>query len=91
MPEILDVKLLDETISVSSRDAIATARRLAREEGLFVGISSGASAFAALQVNIVATRIIYQYFPFLVLSALLRKASLWASLLVHQLAALQVN
>lgn len=51
VPEILDVKLLDETISVSSKDAIATARKLTREEGLFSGISSGASAFAAFQVR----------------------------------------
>ena len=42
--------MIDEIIQVSNDDAIATARRLAREEGILVGISAGAAAFAALQV-----------------------------------------
>ncbi len=50
VPAVLDTKLIDEVIQVSNDDAIATARRLPREEGLLVGISSGAAVFAALKV-----------------------------------------
>jgi cysteine synthase A len=50
VPGVLDVSLVDEVIQVSNDQAIATARRLPLEEGLFVGISSGAAVFAALQV-----------------------------------------
>lgn len=50
IPDVLDLSCLDEIIQVSDDDAAATARRLAREEGIFAGISSGAAAFAALQV-----------------------------------------
>jgi cysteine synthase A len=50
VPSILDTSIIDEVIQVSNDDAIETARRLAREEGLFVGISSGAAVVAALQV-----------------------------------------
>jgi cysteine synthase A len=50
VPEILRTDLLDEIIQVSAEDAGITARRLAREEGILVGISSGAAAWAALQV-----------------------------------------
>jgi len=50
VPEVLDVHLVDEIITVSNDDAFDTARRLASEEGLLVGISSGAAAWAALQV-----------------------------------------
>jgi cysteine synthase A len=50
VPGVLDTKLIDEVIQVSNDDAIATARRLPLEEGLFVGISSGAAVYAALQV-----------------------------------------
>jgi cysteine synthase len=49
VPDILDRTLLDAVIPVSNDDAFATARRLAREEGLLVGISSGAAVHAALQ------------------------------------------
>jgi cysteine synthase A len=50
VPSILDTKLIDEVVQVSNDDAIATARRLPLEEGLFVGISSGAAVHAALHV-----------------------------------------
>ncbi len=50
VPEVLDTAIYDDVLAVSNEDAIATTRRLAREEGLFVGISAGANVFAALQV-----------------------------------------
>ncbi|MBE3585447.1 cysteine synthase A [Desulfofundulus thermocisternus] len=50
VPEVLDRSLLDEIIRVTDEDALHTARRLAREEGLLVGISAGAAAWAAIQV-----------------------------------------
>lgn len=50
VPDVLDRTILDEIIQVDDEDAAATARRLAKEEGIFVGISSGAATFAALQV-----------------------------------------
>ena len=50
VPEILDVKLIDEIITITNEDAIATARQVARHEGIPVGISSGAIISAALQV-----------------------------------------
>lgn len=50
VPGNLHLKIVDEVITVSNDDAIATARRLAKEEGLLVGISTGANVFAAIQV-----------------------------------------
>ncbi|MEK7474190.1 MAG: cysteine synthase A [Candidatus Coatesbacteria bacterium] len=50
VPDVLNRSLVDEIVTVAAADAGATARRLAREEGLLVGISSGAAAWAALQV-----------------------------------------
>lgn len=50
IPAVLDQGLLDEVIAVSDADAAETARRLAREEGIFAGISSGAAVWAAFQV-----------------------------------------
>ncbi|MDP2989871.1 MAG: pyridoxal-phosphate dependent enzyme, partial [Kiritimatiellota bacterium] len=50
VPKVLNVKIIDEIIKVTDNEAFQTAKRLAKEEGLFVGISSGAAAFAALQV-----------------------------------------
>ena len=50
IPDVLRLDLVDEIIPVTDDDAIQTAHRLAREEGILVGISSGAVAWAALQV-----------------------------------------
>jgi cysteine synthase A len=50
IPSITDVKAIDEVIQVCDEDAIATAKMLARKKGLFVGTSSGAYVWAALQV-----------------------------------------
>ena len=50
VPEVLRTELLDEIVTVANEDAIAMTLRLAREEGLFVGLSSGAAAWAAVQV-----------------------------------------
>jgi cysteine synthase len=50
VPSLLDTKVYDEVIRVTNEDAIATTRRLAREEGIFAGISSGSITWAALQL-----------------------------------------
>jgi cysteine synthase A len=50
IPGVLNVGVIDEIIQVQAEDALDTARRMAREEGLLVGISSGAATWAALQV-----------------------------------------
>jgi cysteine synthase len=50
IPPVLDLDLVDEVITVGNDDSINLARRLAREEGLLVGVSSGAAVVAALQV-----------------------------------------
>lgn len=50
IPDVLNTKIYDEVIRVKNDDAFETARRMAREEGLLVGISSGAATWAALQV-----------------------------------------
>jgi cysteine synthase A len=50
IPEILNARVIDEIIQVTNEQAIHTARRLIREEGLLVGISSGAAVWASLQV-----------------------------------------
>jgi len=50
VPDNLNLSIVDEVVTVTNEDAILTARRLAREEGLLVGISTGANVWAALQV-----------------------------------------
>ena len=50
IPEVLNTKIYDEVITVKNDDAFETARAAAREEGLLVGISSGAALWAAIQV-----------------------------------------
>lgn len=50
IPQVLKVDLIDEVIAVTDEDAIAYGRRLAREEGLLSGISTGAALYAAIQV-----------------------------------------
>jgi cysteine synthase len=50
VPPVLEMELVDEIITVANEDALNVARRLATEEGLLVGISSGAAAWAAVQL-----------------------------------------
>jgi cysteine synthase A len=50
VPEVLDRSVIDEVVQVRDEDAARTARRLAREEGILAGISSGAATWAALEV-----------------------------------------
>jgi cysteine synthase len=51
VPDVLNTEIVDEIIRVTNDDALETARCVAREEGLLVGISSGAAVWAALQVS----------------------------------------
>jgi cysteine synthase A len=50
VPKVLRTELIDEIVQVTNEDAFATARQLCRAEGIMVGISSGASVWAAMQV-----------------------------------------
>jgi len=50
VPDVLNREIIDEIIQVSNDDAILTARRLAREDGILAGISSGAATYAAIEV-----------------------------------------
>jgi len=51
IPEILNINVIDEIIKVSSEDAGEIARRLAKEEGILAGISSGAALWAAIEIG----------------------------------------
>ena len=51
VPEVLNTGIYDEVICVTGDDAYATARRMAQDEGLLVGISSGAAVYAAIEVG----------------------------------------
>jgi cysteine synthase A len=51
VPDVLNTKMIDEIIQVTNEDAFATSQRLAREEGILCGISSGAALWAALEVS----------------------------------------
>ncbi len=51
VPDVLNMDLVDEIIQVSNEDAAKTARRLAKEEGIFAGTSSGAAAWAAIEIG----------------------------------------
>jgi len=51
IPEVLNTDLIDEIVQVSNEDAAETTRRLAKEEGILGGISSGAAAWAALEIG----------------------------------------
>ena len=50
IPDVLKLDLVDEIVKVTNENAGATARRLAREEGIMAGISSGAATWAALEI-----------------------------------------
>ncbi len=50
VPQVLNLEIIDEIYKVKNEEAVETAQRLAREEGVLVGISSGAAAFTALQL-----------------------------------------
>jgi len=50
VPDVLNIGIIDEIVQVTNEDAAETARRLAREEGILAGISSGAATWAAIQV-----------------------------------------
>jgi len=50
VPPVLDKTLIDEIVTVSNENALQTTRRMAKEEGIFCGISAGAAVYAALQV-----------------------------------------
>ena len=51
VPEILNTKIYDEVVRVKNDDAFNLARRMAKEEGILVGISSGAAVWAAIEVG----------------------------------------
>jgi cysteine synthase len=50
IPDVLDTSIIDEIVIVSDDNALATARALAKQEGMFVGVSSGTNIWAAMQI-----------------------------------------
>ncbi|MBF8251269.1 MAG: cysteine synthase [Deltaproteobacteria bacterium] len=50
VPDVLNTKIIDEVVQVTNDDSFVMARRLAKEEGILCGISSGAAVWAALEV-----------------------------------------
>lgn len=50
VPKVCDMEVIDEIIKIDSETSIDTARKVARKEGIFVGLSSGAAIAAAIQV-----------------------------------------
>jgi cysteine synthase A len=50
IPDVLNVDIIDHIVTVTNDDAFETARKLAKEEGILCGISSGAAVWAAIQV-----------------------------------------
>jgi cysteine synthase A len=50
IPDVLNIKIIDEVVQVKDEDAAETARKMSTQEGIFCGISSGAAAWAAIQV-----------------------------------------
>ena len=50
IPSIVDQSLIDEAVNVKDEDAVSWSRTLAKERGLFAGVSSGANVYAAIQV-----------------------------------------
>jgi len=50
LPEVLNLKIIDEVVTVQDEDAMATSREMAKKEGFMCGISCGAAAWAALQL-----------------------------------------
>ncbi len=51
IPDVLETKLIDEIFTVKNEEAFVTTRRLAKEEGILAGVSSGAAVFAAIEVG----------------------------------------
>jgi len=51
VPDILNKNIIDEVVTITNEEAMTTARRLAKEEGIFAGISSGAAVYAALKIG----------------------------------------
>ena len=51
VPKIYDISKIDKTIMVKTKDAFKTTRQIAKKEGIFVGSSSGAAMYAALEIS----------------------------------------